>query len=391
MINNKNNWYRKFINLLIYFFVFSLCFERLTVFGLNLDFLFTKISSFLLIFFSFFSFSFWRTMIKIKRYTVLLYIFFIILTISSYNNKTVAFNDFFDYLFFLNILILVSLVNVFYEDKLVLTNVLFVFTFGNIALTFLYFLGIGHTFISTELEGRASIFGNNQNYLGISLAISSLFILHKLLFFKISKLKKILFWISVIPLIYFMILTGSRTAFLSFLIGIILFITLTDKIGNLKKVLFLLTVSILFLVLIFIFQDKLDVLQRLSSTLVNGDTANRDIIWNGLLYFFSDFIFLGVGKTGYSRVIGDLSPHNAFLEVFIYTGLLGLFFLLIFLYRIFLNVLLLYKNSTDFFPIIIFIAIFGILLTGQFFDQKIIWFLMSCLIQNPLNRTSNNA
>ena len=149
--------------------------------------------------------------------------------------------------------------------------------------------------------------------------------------------------------------------------------------------------SILFLVLIFIFQDKLDVLQRLSSTLVNGDTANRDIIWNGILYFFSDFIFLGVGKTGYSRVIGDLSPHNAFLEVFIYTGLLGLFFLLIFLYRIFLNVLLLYKNSTDFFPIIIFIAIFGILLTGQFFDQKIIWFLMSCLIQNPLNRTSNNA
>jgi O-antigen ligase len=303
----------------------------------------------------------------------------------------VAFNDFFDYLFFLNILILVSLVNVFYEDKLVLTNALFVFTFGNVALTFLYFLGIGQTFISADLEGRATIFGNNQNYLGISLALSSLFILYNLLFFKISRIRKIFCWISVIPVIYFMTLTGSRTAFLSFLIGIFLFITLTDKIGNLKKGLFLHIVSILLLVLIFIFQDKLDVLDRLSSTLENGDTANRDIIWNGLLYFFLDFIFLGVGKTGYLRVIGDLSPHNAFLEVFIYTGLLGLFFFLTFVYRIFLNVIVLYKNSNDFFPIIIFIAILGILLTGQFFDQKIIWFLMSCLIQNPLNRISSNG
>jgi O-antigen ligase len=391
MINTKNIWYRKFINSLIYIFVFSLCFERLTVFGLNLDFVLTKISSFLLIFFSFFSFNFWRTIIKIKRYTFLLFIFFIILTISSYNNKSVAFNDFFDYLFFLNILILVSLVNVFYEDKLVLTNALFVFTFGNVALTFLYFLGIGQTFISADLEGRATIFGNNQNYLGISLALSSLFILYNLLFFKISRIRKIFCWISVIPVIYFMTLTGSRTAFLSFLIGIFLFITLTDKIGNLKKGLFLHIVSILLLVLIFIFQDKLDVLDRLSSTLENGDTANRDIIWNGLLYFFLDFIFLGVGKTGYLRVIGDLSPHNAFLEVFIYTGLLGLFFFLTFVYRIFLNVIVLYKNSNDFFPIIIFIAILGILLTGQFFDQKIIWFLMSCLIQNPLNRISSNG
>lgn len=391
MSNSSANLYQKIINFLVYLFVFSICFERLTLFGQNLDFLFTKISSAVLIFFSLFDLKFWKSLKSIKHYGFLLLIFFLILTYSNFINKTQAFNEYFDYLFFLNILIFLALGSNFNRDTELVSKTFFVFLVGNLILTVLYFLGMGQTDLSPELEGRASIFGNNQNYLGLSLTLSSLYILYNLFFCQNSKLKIILYLFAILPISYFMILTGSRTSFLLFILGIVFLVFQSKKISKIYKFLFFLFFTIITIQLLILFKDKLDIFQRLTATLEDGDSANRDVIWSGLLYFFSDFILFGVGKTGYLRMIGDLSPHNAFLEVLIYTGIIGLSIFLLFIISLFKNTLNINSKSNNCFPILIFIGVLGILITGQLFDQKVIWYFMACLIQNPSYKTYVNG
>jgi O-antigen ligase len=386
MSNSSANLYQKIINFLIYFFVFSICFERLTLFEQNLDFFFTKISSAFLIIFTLFDLKFWKSLKNIKYYAFLLLIYFLFLTYSNFNNRTQVYTEYFDYLFFLNILIFLTLGSNFNRDTSLVSKTFFVFLVGNFILTVLFFFGIGKTDLSLELEGRASIFGNNQNYLGLSLSLSSLYILYNLFLFQNNKFKLFFYLIAFFPISYFMISTGSRTAFLLFILGIVIIVIFSKNINKINKILFFIFFTVVTIQLFILFKDKLDLFQRLTATIEDGDSANRDVIWSGLLYFFSDFIFLGVGKTGYLRMIGDLSPHNAFLEVLLYTGVIGLSIFLFFILSLYKNILNINSHSNNFFPIVIFIGVLGILITGQLFDQKVIWYFMACLIQHPRNK-----
>jgi O-antigen ligase len=365
----------------VYFFVFSLSYEHLTLFGQNLDFILTKISCAFLILFSLFDLGSWKYVKDFKKPIFVLILYFIVHTLSSFMHRTYVYSDFFDYLFFLNILIFLSLGLVFLRDKNVLWNSLYVFSFSNIVLSFLYFLGVGQSSSFSELEGRATIFGNNQNYLGVGLSLSALFLLYNLFFYRIGNVKKLISIVGVGPVIIFMLLTGSRTAFLLFLFGLILFLFLTSRINIFKKIVLFLFMSLFVLSIGLVFWEKLDVLHRLAATVEDGDSANRDLIWAGLLYLFEDSFLLGVGKTGYLRIIGDLSPHNAFLEVFVYTGLIGLVIFVYYVFVLFKRAIIHYKSSHDFFGIILCFAFFGVMMTGQLFDQKVVWFFMACLFE----------
>lgn len=377
----KFGLYHTLTNLFVYFFVFSLCFERLTLNGVNLDFVLTKYFSFILVLLSLFNLNFWKGLLVNKSITIYLIIYFIILTFSSFINKSLFYNSYFDYLFLLNVFLFLSLRGKFICDSSVFMRSQYLFIIGNILLSVLYFLGVGKSFITHELESRATIFGNNQNYLGLSLSIASLFIFRFLFIEKTNLGLKIFFGISLLPISYFMVLTGSRTAFLSFICGVFIFIFLSSKLNLFKKIITAISSFIFIVTILVVFNDKFDISQRIFSTIESGDTANRDVIWSGLIYLFSDYFLLGVGKTGYLRMIGDLSPHNAFIEVFIYTGLIGSLFFIAFLASLLANSLKTYNKTRNFFPIILFVAVLGILLTGQFFDQKLVWFFVACMFE----------
>ena len=389
MIILNSKVYQNYLEILAYVFVFSLCFDKLNVFGINLDYLFTKITMSLLIFFSLFDLNFWNFSNKNSKYTLVLLLYFVTLTLSSYLNISLGYTSYFDYLFFLNILVFHSLVNIFSRRSDIIKNALFYFCIGNIVLTFFYFLGIGQVDMPDELEGRATIFGYNQNFLGLSLTVSALVILNNLYFQKYNLIKKLFFIICFLLVTYFMVTTGSRTAFVAFVLGLSMMLILNNKISAISKIVFFLIFFTVSFFLIIFFSEDFTLSQRLTDSFVTGDTAGRDVIWSGLFHFFSDYILLGVGKTGYARIIGDLSPHNVLIEIFIYTGLTGLFIFVYLIKSFFTNILKVYKNQKNILPLIIFIPFFGILLTGQLFDQKLIWFFMACLTQIPNNSLSN--
>jgi O-antigen ligase len=65
------------------------------------------------------------------------------------------------------------------------------------------------------------------------------------------------------------------------------------------------------------------------------------------------------------------SPHNVILEVLSYTGITGLFFYVLFLYRIFKISLKKYKKDGSLLQLLLLIPILGLLLSGQLLAVKI--------------------
>ena len=119
------------------------------------------------------------------------------------------------------------------------------------------------------------------------------------------------------------------------------------------------------------------VAERLFDTLNVGDLSSRDIIWAKVMDVISNNYIYGIGKTGYLLELGDFSPHNVILEVLCYTGIVGLLIFGYFLFGIVSNAYKKAKDHCDSLPLILLVPIFGMILSGQIFGQKIVWFIFA--------------
>ena len=153
--------------------------------------------------------------------------------------------------------------------------------------------------------------------MSISIIILVSFFYHNL-FFK-NKLKYL--FLIPLPLMIFSIAEGgSRLAFVSFFISILVFFYL-QKSRNLygKIVMFLIFVSCLVLLYNFFITYEF-LVYRLLGTLFLGEYSGRDESLILLLEIINSNTLFGIGQTGYETyTIG--SPHNVIIEVLIYTGL----------------------------------------------------------------------
>ena len=357
----------------IYLFAFSVSFESMNI--LNINFLATKISLSILFFFSVCNYKSLQIKKPFLKILVPLLIYFILLSIRSYMNQSAAYNTYIDFLFFLNILLFVLLVNYSYLNPNVLLKSLFVFVVSNIIITFLYFLGIG---LSDSLEGRVAMLGMNENYLGLSLTIAFLSLMSIVIDNKLDMSKNRFLLLLFLPLLLILIIkSGSRGALLGTFLGIFVFVLFNKSIKSFKKLLLIFGSIILLILVYFLFLRNSYVVERLIDTFQYGDTANRDLIWEALTYSFSDTIIWGVGKTGYGAIAGDLSPHNVLLEVFLYTGVIGLIVFLFFYYKLLKRAFSKLKYENEILPIVLLMPITILLFTGQFFDKKFIWLILA--------------
>jgi O-antigen ligase len=387
MNNYKSGFRKKFFKSLfhssVYLFVFSLSFEKLNILGIDLDFLFTKITIVFLFLTSILNYDLIKLNKSLLRYYFPIILYFAVFVYTNYINRSSLSDSYFDYLFFLNILIFIVLGNSFVNDAMLKEKSLIVYAFGNLLLTLIYFLGLGQSGGQLELEGRSTIFDINHNFLGLSLCLTFFILLDQVLT-KISKFsyRRTLYLLSLIPLIVFIIATGSRTAFLALIIGLIIILIFSPTISKSKKQLTMISFFVILVVLWFSVLQNSFIIRRILDTINDGDTANRDLIWSSLYNLFSDKVIFGVGKSGYIRLIGDLSPHNVFLEVFLYTGVIGLLIFLTFYIRIFEKTFKSLKHFNSVLPFVFLVPITGILFTGQLFDQKVLWFIFAYLIQD---------
>jgi O-antigen ligase len=333
-----------------------------------------------------------KTSEEINRLLRPIWIFFTLLTIVSITHINSVYSQFFDLSIFQNIILLWILLNHEQKEELVLEKGMLSFALGSIALSLLFIAGIGIEYVG----GRVSIFGDNQNSIGLRMSISIIIIL-TIVLQKRMQLGKFRFLLLIpIPIMLILIAeSGSRIAFISFILA---FSTggLLLKTSNIGKRILSLGIGIIIFIVIWHFLLQYEILAtRLLSSIQEGDLAERDIIWQGLVPLIKRNPLFGVGIPGYSlynsTTLGFVdSPHNVILEVLCLTGITGLFFYLIFLYRIFRGSLNYYRMNGFVLPLILFIPISGLILSAQMLNVKLGWVIIAYIsgssILNPTEK-----
>ena len=210
----------------------------------------------------------------------------------------------------------------------------------------LYFLAISS---GLSLLIRVSILGANPIEVGTFLAIGAGMIV---ILINRSAYKYWLFYVPILGiLIIAIIATGSRGPLLSFLFGVLLFGIFFEK-TNQKKMLIFFSISIVLIVLALLVLPE-----NLTGRYLNYTTGDLVIQREGVkrlstiamrLQYWElsvtewlrniKTVLVGVGSGGFSSfyILRDYKfyPHNMFFEVLLELGIIGLFLLVLFWYKI---------------------------------------------------------
>lgn len=310
---------------------------------------------------------------------------FFVMVVSSvvymYHNTV-----FFDTTIFLNIIVFILLLNHQRKDNRVFHKGFLWFSISCFVMGVLFYQGIGLTF---DNIGRVRIFGDNSNATGIKMAVGILFLLNYCMehptiqeeeSLKGKKIYKPWLLLLTIPMFMLLFGTASRTALLVLAMGSVLFVLLRQTGSNKTKFLSL-VVGITALVVGYIFISKqVVVMTRMNDTIEEGNISGRDEIWDVYLPLIGKHPLLGTGFTGHydyaNSVLGQaMSPHNVLIEVALYSGIVGLFFFLVFLYNVFTCAWKYQKYLNNLGPLITSMAIVGMVLSGQALGVKLFWAL----------------
>ena len=126
-------------------------------------------------------------------------------------------------------------------------------------------------------------------------------------------------------------------------------------------------------------------------TAANQDLSGRDDFWSEILITASENLFFGIGQSGYFMSFGNASPHNVIIEVLIYTGLVGVLFYLLFLYKIVIFALKSFQRNDLILPILLLSPIFGTILSGQILEMKLGWLLFAYIISLYLSNLESSS
>lgn len=310
-------------------------------------------------------------------------------------------------LFFLYLIIINSVVSLFYDNRgkipivnpSILLNVLFFysvlihsikneiapkialygFTIGTFCLSIFFLEG---SQVALDIKSaRLTIFELNPNDLGIYMSMASIVIYSELLLQdKLRfRLGRVVFLVPVFMMIAVMFATGSRTAFLIFVLSFLLSIIIHKS--SSKKIRFLFVLASIVVAIVAysaIKNGDYVVVERLMDSSDDDKTSGRVQIWGALLPYITSNPIFGYGEIGYYDISGPAlatiqnhnygagySPHNVFVEVAIYTGLIGLFLMFIFWRSVVKNAFSQYKHLKSITTILLFIPLFFALVSGQ--------------------------
>lgn len=319
---------------------------------------------------------------RVKHFLLPLAFFYGLLTVMGLLHINELNSVFFDSTIFLNIIFFWIMINHERKDYMVLEKSMLFFAFGGLAVTLFFLAGIGVDY----KEGRLTMFGDDQNYVGFRTSVAILiFVLAALQ----NRLKMgwyhFLFLIPIPIMLKLVSETGSRGALISlimtFVAGIILF-----KTTNLWKKIGVMVVGVLMLLIVgTILMESETMKDRLANSVKSGDTAGRTEIWINLFNIIKENPVFGVGHTGYTyettMIYGvEVSAHNVILEILCYTGFVGLIVYLTFLYRIGISSYGVYKRTSLLLPILLMIPVMGMIMSIQILTKKFGWVIFAYIV-----------
>lgn len=259
----------------------------------------------------------------------------------------------------------------------------------------LFLCGIGVGFETDS--GRMTVFKQESNTVGVQLCFTTAIILCDYIFEDKLRIKgfRFLFVALIIPTIFFVIATASRTAFLGLVLVIVLSSFIGIRGGHIAKLFY----SALILVGIgYYIVNELDanslLLDRLTQTVEDKDVSERDELFESLAPEFFSAPIIGHGETGYYyvsrrsvglKVLDDgtevpRSPHNVLLEIALYTGIVGLIIMLAFWGILISRSFRLLKQVHDVTPLIIMLPVLLAVLSQQLLILPWVYFVYAYII-----------
>ncbi len=226
-------------------------------------------------------------------------------------------------------------------------------------------------------KGRLMIFGENPNSISSRLAAGFIILYYNILEDPLRLGKKRFFLaIFLIPLLLFVIDTGSRGSFIILILAFVL-LTLVSKIHIAYKF-FLGIVTFLSTSLVLIALSNSSLLNRFQEKDITG---GRERIWNIIFEIVENNIW-GVGEEGYLIEMGLISDrvqdaHNLFLYLLVCGGWLALTLFLLFLWKLFLKSFIQFKQN-NVLPFIFFVFfLFLMTKTGGIMTYLIMWYFLA--------------
>lgn len=369
-------------NFLLYLFFFSLNFEVWDPFNTGGNFSVAKLTGFLYTFSLIFKIQYFlKSPRGLKTHLRLILFFYIFLFLISLFNINVYSSDFIQFSILQNLILLVFLLNHERLNSGVLEKSFIFFLLGSLVLAACFYLGIG---LEKNVEGRVSLFGDNENIIGVRMVVSALVLTHIILKYRkrISKFIYALLPFGYLPLVTLMLNTGSRLSFISLFLGISVIFILHKQRGVFSKILFLVVGVIAAIFLYDLALQSETLATRLTETAEEGNISGRDEIWLSILPLIEDNWIIGVGRTGYIEYITKLyggikSPHNVIVEVLAYTGIIGFMLFFGFIGKAFLNAYNYLRKYNEVIPFVFFVPILGIVFTAQILTLKLGWVIFA--------------
>lgn len=323
--------------------------------------------------------SFYGSVFLLPLYYIILLSIVNLLNLGSYN--TPVFNT----TMFLCFLMFLALLTHALIDEKALSICLWGVAFGSILMSILFSLGIAVEF---DDDMRLSMFNENANGLGIYVSIGIVIILNEFIIcdrFSFGVFRFI-FIAAFPPMVALVLATASRTAFLILALSVILSVLYINvKVSRLTKLL-IIAAGLLgcYYAVEKLSDSDLLIVTRLLRTSEEKSLSGRDDIWKSVLPYGIEKPILGWGETGYVEVskqatgiVKDFggvtygySPHNVFVEVFMYTGILGLFIMCSFWFCITKYAYILFRKYHNLLPLLYLIPIYACLLSGQLLTAK---------------------
>ena len=156
------------------------------------------------------------------------------------------------------------------------------------------------------------------NYLASYLSITFLFSIKKITLNK-KIIFKILYVLISFSVLYAMLLTGSRAAFLSTVIACIFLLFYDIKYIYLKIFL----IIVLFLIVFFLLPQNL-IDRFVMNPYYDDSNRIRIALWENAISFIKEKPFLGYGVSSGEAITSFASAHNTFLSVALNFGIIGL-------------------------------------------------------------------
>jgi O-antigen ligase len=299
-----------------------------------------------------------------------------------------AINNFFDLTIFQNSILFWILLNHEEIEKQILEKGMLSFAFGAILLAVLFYAGIG---ISYSADGRISIFGDNQNNIGVRICISLIILLLTVFQNNLNIGKYRFLLLLPIPLmVHLMALSASRVAIVSFLLSFIAGAFLLRSATPLRKVAIIGVSIIIFAIVIKTLLNTEVLRLRILQSIQERDLSGRELIWQKIMPLIKEHPIFGMGRVGYNYFVentfGEIkSPHNVFLEILCYTGIVGLAIYFWFLVQLIKIAFKTYTARMGIMPLILLIPVFGVLMSGQILSVKIGWIIFAYIAGHSIN------